>query len=374
MPRSVERPSFVYPPDGRKWLPLRVPGSHRVRGARGVVAQIVELRGWLTFVGDRCYSENPKLVPAAKLNRREPDWHYNLELDPAWLGHLGIGDPNQIIRPGNVINWATRLAEPGDALGHETGPLATSSEWGLIARPIVHVEVTSWDPSRHRGEQPPRGWGPLSLPGCASNIRWPYDPRNPVPGQPALVPGQYVRMVGSLVTDDPHVRINEEDADYASENRAIHGILGGDDPTTLAVRLFWEQEHLAKSPFNGSRWSELHPPDTVQVMRNASARDAHVLRSVLVAPPPNLASGQTFTFDYTLPLPRPPSTSAWAVPTVTEIVGPEARPRTLRGRSTPPPQQRVTVTTDRVHFHITVTRHRTPTTPSAFQAAYLITP
>jgi hypothetical protein len=170
---SVARPSFVYPPDGKKWLPLRVHGSHGVRGDNGSVAQIVELRGWLTFVGDRCYSENPNVVPVAKMNRLEPDWHYNLELDPAWLAHLGIRDPNTIIRPGNVINWSARLPEPGNALGHETGPLATGSEWGLIARPIVHVEVASWDPSRHRGEQPPQGWRPLAVPGCAATSSGP---------------------------------------------------------------------------------------------------------------------------------------------------------------------------------------------------------
>jgi hypothetical protein len=204
------------------------------------------------------------------------------------------------------------------------------------------------------------------------DILWPYDPRNPVPGQPALTPGQYVRIVGSLVTDDPHVRINEEEADYASENRAIHGIVGGDDPTTLAVRLFWEQERLANSPFNGSRWTELHPPDRVEVMPNAPQRDAQMLRSVLVAPPPDLPGGETFTFDYVLPL--PPSTATPSAPRVREIVGPDTRPRTVRGHATPPPAQRVTINHDNVHFHITVTRRGSATTPSGFQAAYLITP
>jgi hypothetical protein len=179
-------------------------------------------------------------------------------------------------------------------------------------------------------------------------------------------------MVGSLVTDDPHVRINEEEADYASENRAIHGILGGDDPTTLAVRLFWEHERAESNPRNGSRWSELHPPDTVEVMTTSPPRDAQILRSVLVAPPPDLPIRHTYTFNYTLPIPR--STSADSVPVVTEIVGPDARPRALRGTSAPPPATRVTVTDAGVQFDITVTRHRTASIPSAFQAAYLITP
>ncbi len=242
----------------------------------------------------------------------------------------------------------------------------------MSPRPIVHVEATSWDPTRHRGERAPTGWKAISLPDCPAGVRWPYDPRNPVPGQLALAPGQYVRIVGSLVTDDPHVRITEEEADYAYSKRAIHGILGGDDPTTLAARLFWEQERNKNNPLNGSRWSELHPPDIIQVLSAAPPRDAQVMRSVLVATPPNLAEGETYTLDFTLPEPHPVATGA--TPRVVEIIGPDTRPRTLRGTSRPPPTNRVTVTPAGVRLHITVARHGTATTPSAFQATYRISP
>jgi hypothetical protein len=365
---TIDRPSFVYPPDGVKWFPLRVAGSRPVKGAHGFTAQIVELRGWLTFVADRCYSE-PKALGTPS-NQREPDWHYNLELDPAWLDHLGIKDPNVIIRPGNVINWAARVPQPGDHLGHETGPLATPSAWGIVSRPIVHVEVTSWDPARHRGEHAPAGWQTLRLPGCATDVRWPYDPRNPVPGQTPLAPGQYVRMVGSLVTDDPHVRITAEEPDYAQANRDIHGILGGDDATTLAVRLFWERGRPEDDPANSARWTELHPPDTVEVLTPRPR--AEVLRSVLVATPSDLASGATFTFDATLPVPEPRSPDAAA--RVVEIVGSATRPRRLQGLYVAPNTSRVTVTSSGIQIHIAVTRHGTATTPSAFQAAYRISP
>jgi hypothetical protein len=91
-----------------------------------------------------------------------------------------------------------------------------------------------------------------------------------------------------------------------------------------------------------------------------------------VAPPPNLASGKTFTFDYVLPL--APSIIMSSLPRVTEIIGRESRPRSMGGHATPPPAQRVTISNDEVHFHITVTRRGNTTTPSAFQASYLITP
>jgi hypothetical protein len=153
---GVERPSFVYSPDGAKRLPLRVPGSRAVKGTGGAIAQIIELRGWLTFVGPRCYSE-PRSVPIAKLNKREPDWHYNLELDPTWLDHLGVKDPNLIVRPGNVINSATRVARPGDVDGHETGALATPSDLASrLARSSTSrsprgTRCVTWDSRRQAG-------------------------------------------------------------------------------------------------------------------------------------------------------------------------------------------------------------------------------
>jgi hypothetical protein len=132
-----------------------------------------------------------------------------------------------------------------------------------------------------------------------------------------------------LVMDDPHVRITEEPADYAASDRDIHGILGGDDATTLAVRLFWEQERSNNDPANGSRWSELHPPDLVDVQ--PSRPRTEVLRSVLVATPPDLAPMAVFTFDVNLPLPQPAVSGA--TPRVVEAIGPESRPRSLRGKS-----------------------------------------
>lgn len=86
--------------------------ANAAKGAGGAIAQIIELRGRLTFVGPLCFSESTN-VPFTRLNRREPDWHYNLELDPAWLDHLAVKHPNLIVRPGNVIDSATRLARPG---------------------------------------------------------------------------------------------------------------------------------------------------------------------------------------------------------------------------------------------------------------------
>jgi hypothetical protein len=175
-------------------------------------------------------------------------------------------------------------------------------------------------------------------------------------------------MVGSLVTDDPHVRNTEQTADYASANREIHGILGGDDPVTLAVRLSWEQGRAETNPNNGARWTELHPPDRIDVLPPRARTEE--MRTVLVAVPSDLPPGKTFALDTTLPMHT--ALASATTPRVTEIIGPYTRPRTVRGTSTPPPASRVTVTPTGVQLHIEVTRRGNTQTPSRFQATYRI--
>ena len=80
-----------------------------------------------------------------------------------------------------------------------------------------------------------------------------------------------MRMVGSLVTDDPHVRITEEPADYAASDRDIHGILGGDDATTLAVRLFWDRNAPTTIPPTGHAGANSIPRTSSRSCRRALA-------------------------------------------------------------------------------------------------------
>ena len=360
---AVEKPSVVFPPDGVKWLPLALPGTHAQKGTDGSVAQIVELRRWLTFVGDQCYRENPKTT-GKNVNLREPDWHYNLELDPAWLDHLGITDPNTIVRPGNVINAATRLAQPGDNLGHETGPLATPSPWGITARPIVHVEATSWDPARHRGERPPTGWKPVPLPGCAAERSVAF--RSAQPRTRTTRPGtRTIRPDGRLPRHRrPPRQQHRTDRRLRVREPEIHGILGGDDPVTLAVRLSWEQGRAETNPNNGARWTELHPPDRIDVLPRRARTEE--MRTVLVAVPSDLPAGQDIRPRHDTPLhtalasamstegnrdhrPAHPTTV-----TTQDVDAPAREPRHHRSAG--------------IQLHIEVTRQENSQTPSRFQA------
>lgn len=364
----VAPPSRVYPPDPRQWLALSVPGSHAVKGARGRVAQVIELRGWLTFVGTHCYgaSHTPGASP---VNDREPDWPYNLQLDPTWLDHLGLRDPNRLIRAGNVVNFPLPASPPADGSPRGIGPSRTPSRWALVSAPIVHIEVTSWDPERHPGQQPPRGWRSLGpLPGaCASDVLWPYDPRNPVPGQPRLAVGQYVRVVGSLVTDQPHTAVGAaaEQPDDVPDN----GFADVEVPEVMEMRRLWELGRGERDPRNLARWTEVHPPDTVSVM---APRDTSVtMRSVLVGPSPDAPVGSPATLDAVIvpprPKPRPDATIQ-----VEEIVGPGTRwrratPARMRDRA-----RRFDVLADRVVLHIAVGGGPKLQNPLSFQAVYRV--
>jgi hypothetical protein len=192
---------------GRSWEEtnyeaLNVPGA-TYRPIDGYATYVVELRGWLRSVGDSCEGG-------------DHDWHYGLELDPSWLDHLGCS-LNQIFTVGSVISM-------GNPRPQNDYPLV------VAAVPRINVELTPWRIGRASG---PPGWIHQE-PSCPEVV-WPYPPRNPLPWQEPLAEGQYVRMVGSLITDVPH--------DPPSKNPWRTGSDGGP-----------------------ARWTELHSVDIIEVL------------------------------------------------------------------------------------------------------------
>lgn len=79
-------------------------------------------------------------------------------------------------------------------------------------RPSINLEVHPWMSCANPGS-PPTGWirsedlTPKSdgQPFCASGDFWPFDPQKPLDFQPGITVGNYVRVVGALITDSPHV-------------------------------------------------------------------------------------------------------------------------------------------------------------------------
>ena len=80
-----------------------------------------------------------------------------------------------------------------------------SSGRAKYTTPLIHIELDAWPRSGTQRGSParPATWSFTNDCNGGAAV-WPFDPKNPKPGDPALALGQYVRVVGSLVTDHPH--------------------------------------------------------------------------------------------------------------------------------------------------------------------------
>jgi len=242
-------------PDYHKWYPLKVASSARpdcpwqssprlwdIYGS----PQSVELRGWLRGVAESCHSDDV-----------EPDWHYVLELDSAWAVSQGI-DLNRLFPVGSIL------------IGIDAG---SSSPFGVAAVPLIAVELTGWSRSypfsATRASEPPTGWRFTGAEGCPETL-WPFNPRNTLAGDPPLVGdgSQYVRMVGSLVTDSPHI----SQAELPTWLCLVHIACRPEDLDRTASIAWGGYDEW--NPSHPGRWTELHPPDTIQVLASPPKTEA----------------------------------------------------------------------------------------------------
>jgi hypothetical protein len=137
---------------------------------------------------------------------------------------------------------------------------------------------------------------------------WAFNPTNPVAGQAALaqqlsnpdpsgkvVPiyDQYVRVVGSLVTDDPHL-----------DCYVIVGCINA-DPMTV----FWRGSFSDTDPANPARWTEVHPPDVISVIAEPNPEAIETVRCVSVGAPNALLAVKKM-LDLDIAAPSPGSATA----------------------------------------------------------------
>jgi hypothetical protein len=279
-------PSTVYPPDGTvKWFPRAdVPQALRTN-AHGRLLTIIELRGWITDIADKC--------------NKETDWHYTLALDPEWLAEAAV-DPATFFRPGDVLIDPT---DPSDA--RRRASLGT-----------IHIELDAWSRHDSRGVQPkPDDWTTILSGACDdADAVWPFDPRKDVHNTP-IVKGNYVRMVGSLVTDEPHSAEDQlvTNSILASGLQATEAWLITTDAAHAAARLSKGASNAAKwiaedkvpenDPSCAARWNELHSPDFIEVIDSRPRRRHYYL--TLICAENGVLAGQSETA--ALVLPGPPS-------------------------------------------------------------------
>lgn len=322
---------LVFPPENHKYYALTNVASTTRVVSRGGEIRIIELRGWLRHVDDKC-------------NASDPDFHYDLEVDAVWAESRGI-DLNQIIKVGNI------LISPYD-YGRE--PKA------VICTPLIHVELNGWGfGSTLPGALKPTDWtfSGVAGEGCA-NVEWPFNPLrpsdedflplHPVPAPDSLQSGQYVKIIGSLLSDEPHSNENDE-RDDAKEAWA-----GG--------RSHWDAD-------NPARWTEIHPPDTIRVLEDR--KPTETLKAVAVIAKNGFFSGEErfISADILAPPARPSTPHRLAY---RELVGPETILESIDEGNANKDGARIDVFDDRIRIYVRVKGKSRLREPGKFKALYRV--
>lgn len=259
---SPTPPSDVFPIAGRdtsNFTALEAPGArHKTVGGWPVF--VIELRGWIREHATSCNDA------ASELRGTGPDWSYQLELDPAWTDSLGAG-LNQIFQVGSITEEAVDIVK-------DHSPTAR------VALPTAKVELASWRQGSpvHAGRTKPADW--VFRNDCRADIGdtyWPFNPARPLSWLPKIAKDQYVRVVGSLITDTGH------ESDY---------------------NLKWGATDAVHT--------EIHSPDLIEVLPDRP-RSELVQAVAVYADAGNWRNrfiGQLTTLDHDIQLPEPPSCAA----------------------------------------------------------------
>jgi len=279
-------PSSVFLPNEEKLYPLEVPGTRTVNVADTHV-QLVELRGWLRAVDRVCKASDPA-------------WYYLLEADLSWSDAAGLR-ASDLLRVGNI-------AALGDL---RQGP----SPWQIESRPLIRIEFGGWDARKLRNP-PPDDWQSRGAAGCP-NVFFAFDPLRPAPGGPRLVPGAYVRVVGSLVSDAPH---GTKAAGGVWLVRNL-GLALAPEHVIHASENVWS-DGGEENPDNPARWTEVHPADRIDPL--PPRPQAETVRGVTVRRPSGLFSPTAKPMDLSLSPPGPRPTWARGIK-VTETILDAAR-------------------------------------------------
>lgn len=268
-------PSSVFLPNEEKLHALDVPGTRAVRLGDNRV-QLVELRGWLRAVDPVC-------------KKSDPAWYYLLEPDLAWSDASGIRE-SDILRVGNV-------AALGD-LRQGNSPSQIES------RPLIRIEFGGWDERKLRSS-PPDDWRYRGAAGCPQ-VFFAFDPLRPVSGGPRLVPGRYIRVVGSLVSDAPHATKATAGVWLVRNfNLAV-------DPELVvrAAEKTWSKGG-EEDPDNPARWTEIHPPDLIETL--PAREPTETVRGVAVSTPDGAFARVARPMEISLAPPGPRPVSARGV-------------------------------------------------------------
>jgi len=321
----------VYPPEGQKWHPRRnLAATSIVTAPNGKEVCIGEIRGWLHTVEDKC-------------NDIDPDWHYLLVIDPAWLDAVGI--PLELyLLPGDVIVNQGFSTVPGE-VEWRSSVRAQYSEAFLV------IELDGWPPNINTARGQPAQPNDWVFTNECNNQQtfWPYNPLNPKPGDSRLEPGQYVRIVGSLVSDDPHMM-----SDQLATNSVLRlgyeatvSTLGkerADVGQFNAIKWLWGEQLADIDERHPARWNEIHSPDYIEVL-STTKNAQETVRCITVVAQNGLFAGDIEGIAANIPAPARPS--RWHTLAYRKLIGPNTLASTVLA-------DEVTVFTDHIHVRVQV--------------------
>jgi hypothetical protein len=186
----------------------------------------VEVRGWVLQITG---FDGP--------GTSEDEFRLNVLLDHGWIPASPAADSlnifatpekiNSAITPHNLIGFGNGDAMTGQFTLKGLGPSGSGpaklhpddNSWGGSRAHVVHVEINGWGPAR-MSTPAPADWVRLDHDPDVGDVGWPFDPVNPpsLHGTP-LELGDYVRLVGTLWEDEPHVHSGENGGDDGKDGK-----------------------------------------------------------------------------------------------------------------------------------------------------------
>ncbi len=242
------RPSEVF--CGNEVKELRG-GVCRPKAPKGKAQEKVEVRGWVFRIKEG----------GAGWTDGNEEYAFDLLLDYGWMPETkdvypinSIEAINSAITPHNVILFgfsfppSSPLFDPYWQGPQMSSMLDTDGKvWGGPEAMVVHVEVNGWSADgRMKGNQVPSDWMAME---ATPGVYWPFDPSNP-PSEKSipLREGDYVRLVGTLWEDEPHIYPWNPFRSNYGDNR------GGEIGNT--AKADWDEGST-----KGRGWFEIHPVD-----------------------------------------------------------------------------------------------------------------
>jgi hypothetical protein len=313
-------------------LPLATTKRHEAWGRE---VRTIELRGWIG--------------PPGGPNGLDPDFSYELEVDVRWVLDRGI-DLSELLRVGNILG----IGAPDPGI---TEPRA----W--CARPLIKMEISGFPPRLQQERAHPPDWT-KTLPGVVLEdesaaaygqlVQWPFDPAAPPPSNTPIQGGEYVRVFGSVVSDKAHPP--DPDKDPPMRDAVLQWRTGG-----------------GNNYDDQARWTEIHPPDWIEILRPSESA-TQTLRGVTVVAPGTYPWKAPIESVLDVDIQAPPRPRPDAILHYREIVGPETVDATIVEGNTSMTGALITplANADGIHVHIAVAGARSFTGggPGKFRALY----